>query len=89
MRVCRRDDVDGVDVGQRVAVVGDDAIRREALADSPRAPLVAQVGGPDLGAELAEDPQVLLAPAPEADEENRGGAAHSRISSPPRSSATS
>src|SRR6266705_2936909 len=62
MAVRRRDDVGGVDVGERLAVIGERAAWLQAVTDRPLPPRHRHVGRPEGDPELAQHAQVLPAP---------------------------
>ena len=78
-----RDQIHGVHMGQRLAEVLHRSRRLHAGLHREGPPLGREIGHPQLDAELLEHAQVLLAPAPQPDQEQLHG------SSPARSSATS
>ena len=71
--VGRGDEVDGVHLSEGRAVVGDGARGRHPLLHRPAQPLARDVGHPDVGPQIAEDAEVLFAPAPEADQQDAHG----------------
>ena len=84
----RRDDVHRVDVGERLAIVGDRTSPVDALSQRPGQTVRGCVGDPHRRAELGQHAQVVFAPAAEADQQDVHGS-QSWTSSPPTSSMTS
>ena len=86
MTVGRGHQIHRVDLGQAGAEIRHDARGRDPRPDGEGAALLGRVGNPEVDAELGEHAEVLLPPAPQADQEDlhRGAGP-----SPPRSSATS
>jgi capsular polysaccharide biosynthesis protein len=86
MTIGGRDEIHRIHVRQRRAEVRDRACRRHARPERESPALGRHVGDPELAAQLAQRPQVLFAPAAQADQEHLHRGA---FPSPPRSSETS
>ncbi len=86
MIVGGRDDVHRVHLGQRGTKIRHGARLGHPSLDGEGPALRRHVGDPELAAQLAQYPEVLFSPAPQADQKHL----HARLlPSPPTSSATS
>src|SRR5262249_46665672 len=82
MTVCRRDEIDRIDVREGITNALDRARGSDAGAHRKGATLGREICDPEVHAELGEHAEVLLAPTAEADEEHPHGRRLSSSASP-------